>query len=135
MNSWCYGAPGIGLARLGGLPILDTPLIRADIEVALKTTGDPGLQTIDHLCCGNFGRAEILFVAGQRLNRPDLIELSHQKVAATLSRAGESQAFSLFNNLRTGTYHPGFFQGTAGIGYQLLRMAQPDQLPSVLLWE
>jgi lantibiotic modifying enzyme len=31
--------------------------------------------------------------------------------------------------------NPGFFQGKAGIGYELLRMARPDLLPSVLLWE
>jgi lantibiotic modifying enzyme len=31
--------------------------------------------------------------------------------------------------------NPSFFQGTAGIGYELLRMARPDLLPSVLLWE
>ena len=29
--------------------------------------------------------------------------------------------------------NPGFFQGTAGIGYELLRMARPDLLPSVLV--
>ncbi len=32
-------------------------------------------------------------------------------------------------------YNPGFFQGASGIGYELLRLAYPDQLPSVLLWE
>ena len=32
-------------------------------------------------------------------------------------------------------FHPGFFQGASGIGYQLLRLAYPEQLPSVLLWE
>lgn len=134
MTSWCHGAPGIGLARLGGLPVLDTPQIRADIEVAVNKAGH-GLHTTDHLCCGNFGRAEILLAAGQRLNRPDLITLAHQQAAAALSRAGESHAFSFFAGLPAGTYHPGFFQGTAGIGYQLLRLARPDHLPSVLLWE
>lgn len=32
-------------------------------------------------------------------------------------------------------HSPGFFQGAAGIGYELLRLAHPDHLPSVLLWE
>jgi lantibiotic modifying enzyme len=32
-------------------------------------------------------------------------------------------------------YNPGLFQGMAGIGYQLLRLACPDELPSLLLWE
>ena len=38
MTSWCHGAPGIGLARLGGLAILDTAEIRQEIAVALNTT-------------------------------------------------------------------------------------------------
>jgi lantibiotic modifying enzyme len=29
---------------------------------------------------------------------------------------------------------PSFFQGTAGIGYHLLRHAHPDLVPSVLVW-
>jgi hypothetical protein len=29
----------------------------------------------------------------------------------------------------------GFFQGYSGIGYQLLRFAYPDQIPSVLAFE
>ncbi len=32
-------------------------------------------------------------------------------------------------------YQTGFCQGTAGIGYELLRLGYPDLLPSVLLWQ
>jgi lantibiotic modifying enzyme len=32
-------------------------------------------------------------------------------------------------------YNPGLFQGYAGIGYELLRVAFPDKVPSILLWE
>lgn len=38
MTSWCHGATGVGLARLGSLMILDTAQIRQDIAVALNTT-------------------------------------------------------------------------------------------------
>ncbi|WNZ43775.1 type 2 lanthipeptide synthetase LanM [Leptolyngbya boryana CZ1] len=31
-------------------------------------------------------------------------------------------------------FHPGFFQGLAGIGYTHLRLAHPEIIPSVLLW-
>ncbi len=56
MAGWCYGASGIGLARLGGLSILDTPKERYEIEVALETTLACGLLSLDNLCCGNFGQ-------------------------------------------------------------------------------
>jgi lantibiotic modifying enzyme len=38
-------------------------------------------------------------------------------------------------NLPKGVFSPSFFQGTAGIGYELLRLAYSEVLPSVLLWE
>ncbi|MEI8354897.1 MAG: lanthionine synthetase LanC family protein [Deltaproteobacteria bacterium] len=86
----------------------------------------------DHLCCGNIGRAEILFTAGCRLGR---LELKR----GALANASKIVALS-----RTrGTYIPdsatpsslNFFKGASGIGYTLLRMVYPELLPSLLLFE
>lgn len=132
MCSWCHGAPGIGLARLGGLDILDTPEIRQDIEVAINTTKQQKLTGIDHLCCGNLGRVEFLLTASRKLSRPELLEDAMQIASQVVARAKQKGHFGYGPIL---TFHPGFFQGAAGIGYELLRLAYPDQLPSVLLWE
>ena len=132
--SWCNGAPGIGLARLGGLSTLDSETIRQDIEVALQTTQKIGLHNIDHLCCGNFGYAEVFLVAGSQLKRDELIELAQKQAASLVDRA-EQSSFQIFPGNFRGIYNPGFFQGTAGIGYQFLRLAYPELLPSVLLWQ
>jgi type 2 lantibiotic biosynthesis protein LanM len=132
MCSWCHGAPGIGLARVGGLNILDTPEIRQDIEAAIKTTRKQKLSGIDRLCCGNLGLTEFLFTAGQKLSQPELIETAMNQAAQVVARAEQQEHFSYGLSL---TFHPAFFQGASGIGYQLLRLAYPDQLPSVLLWE
>jgi lantibiotic modifying enzyme len=51
-----------------------------------------------------------------------------------VARARRSGAYRLFPNLPSTAFNPGFFQGVAGIGYSLLRLADKD-LPSVLLWE
>ncbi len=134
-TNWCHGATGIGLARLGGLTILDTEAIRQDMAVAIETTKKFGLQGIDHLCCGNFGRSEFLLVAWQKLKQKELWATIQQQVAYCLERAEKAGGFQLFPHLPPDAYSPGFFQGTAGIGYELLRLAQPDLLPSVLLWE
>jgi type 2 lantibiotic biosynthesis protein LanM len=135
MTSWCNGAPGIGLARLGGLTILDTAEIRQEIAVALNTTQQFGLQNLDHLCCGNFGRMEVLLVAAQKLSHPGFWETVQKQAARVVIRAKQVGAFYLFPELPNDVYNPGFFQGTAGIGYELLRLAYSDSLPSVLLWE
>lgn len=135
MVSWCHGAPGIGLARLGSLSILETEEIHQDVEVALQTTQKHGLQGLDILCCGNFGCIELLLVAAQKLFRTELREKALQRAACVVAKVEQTGAYQLFPNLPNYVFSPGFFQGTAGIGYELLRLAYPEILPSVLLLE
>jgi len=133
--SWCHGAAGIGLGRLGGLSILETSEIHQDIEVALQTTQKYGLQGVDHLCCGHLGRCEVLLLGAQKLSRPELLTMAQQRAAWVLARAKQAGGYQLFANLPNHVFSPEFFGGTAGIGYELLRLAYPEALPSVLLWE
>jgi lantibiotic modifying enzyme len=135
MVTWCHGAPGIALARLGSLSIYQTDEMFQEVEVALQTTQKYGLQAVDHLCCGNFGRIEVLLVAAQKLSRPQLLETAQKQGACLVNRADKMGAYQLFHNLPNSLFNPGFFQGTAGIGYELLRLAYPDVLPALLLWE
>lgn len=128
MTNWCHGAPGIGLARLGSLAILDTSEIRQDIEMALKTTQHFGISGVDHLCCGNFGRIEFLLEAARQLTRPRLLEEAQKKASLIVTTARKTDSFA-------GVYDPSFFRGIAGIGYELLRLTEPNLLPSVLLWK
>ncbi|MBW4494007.1 MAG: type 2 lantipeptide synthetase LanM family protein [Oscillatoria princeps RMCB-10] len=134
MVSWCHGAAGIALARLGGLSVWQTEEICEDVEVALQTTCRHSLQGVDCVCCGNFGRLEALLAGAQKLCRPQLREIALQKAAWGVARAQKMGGYQ-FPNLPVSAFSPSFFQGTAGIGYQLLRLAHPDMLPSVLLWE
>jgi lantibiotic modifying enzyme len=135
MTTWCHGAPGIALARMGGLAMLDTPQVRADIEIALQKIQQVTFQGSDHLCCGNLGRAEILLTASQRLTRPELAHIARERAALVVTKAEKRGSFVLNVLLPQRLYNPCFFQGLAGIGYGLLRMTYPDVLPSVLLWE
>jgi type 2 lantibiotic biosynthesis protein LanM len=133
-TSWCNGGPGVGLARLGGLAGLDTPAIGADIDAATNVILRAGTGGVDHLCCGNLGRADILLEMGQRLARPDLTHAARARIAALRHRAHERDGYRLWWKAGGGVSVPGLFQGTSGIGYALLRAAFPDRLPAVLLW-
>ncbi|MCS6959845.1 MAG: type 2 lanthipeptide synthetase LanM family protein [Pseudanabaenaceae cyanobacterium SKYGB_i_bin29] len=135
MNSWCHGACGITLGRLGCLTTLDSADLRTTIERGLQTTGNEAFQTIDHLCCGNLGRMETLLTASQILERPDLAEKVKWQLANLLRRAQRVGGFYLLPHIPTGVFNPGFFQGLAGVGYAMLRIAKPAQYPSVLLWQ
>jgi type 2 lantibiotic biosynthesis protein LanM len=132
---WCHGAPGIGLARLGGLPILDDGRVRRDVEAAIRTTLRMDQEGPDHLCCGNLGRADLLLAAHRHLDRPDLTDAARSRADRVARRAKASRGFTLHTALSDRVHMPGFFMGTSGIGYQLLRVEHPEVVSSVLLWE
>jgi type 2 lantibiotic biosynthesis protein LanM len=135
MMAWCNGAPGIGLARLGGLQMLTSDLVQQDIERAITATRAFGPGNLDHLCCGSLGRIELLQMAARLLGRPDLLEEAHTLAGAMAARVRQSGFFELSALLPRDIFAPGFFQGVSGIGYSFLRLTHPQILPSVLLWQ
>jgi type 2 lantibiotic biosynthesis protein LanM len=135
MTSWCHGASGIGLARLGTLQLLDSTEIRRDVDTALKTTLEHGIRGADHLCCGNLGRLDFILEAAKRFDQPHLLEGARTQASQVLTRAAREGSFLLNIKPPPGMYMPGLFNGSSGIGYGLLRLAYPERLPSVLLWE
>jgi type 2 lantibiotic biosynthesis protein LanM len=134
-HGWCHGAPGIALGRIGCLAIQDEPGLRDEIEIALRTTEAAGLGTVDHLCCGNLGRAEVMLIAATRLAEPRWRTAALDLAARVIDRAHRTGAYCLQPGLDDPLLMPGLFQGVAGIGYGLLRLARPDLVPSVLLSE
>ena len=68
-------------------------------------------------------------------SRKELWNTVEKQAAWLVARAKQVGAFYLSPELPGDVYNPGFFQGTTGIGYQLLRLAYPNSLSSVLLWE
>jgi type 2 lantibiotic biosynthesis protein LanM len=140
MTSWCHGAPGIALARLGSLSVIDNEAIRSDINNGLSTTlkfvRDPAKGQRDHLCCGHFGRADILLAAGQMLGIDEYTQAALNLASARIEQAHKNGDYCLLRGLPRDLPQPGFFNGLAGIGYTCLRFSQlDDPLPSALLWE
>jgi type 2 lantibiotic biosynthesis protein LanM len=135
MTSWCHGAPGIGLARMAGLGVCDDAVRRGEVERGLVTTAACPLDDVDHLCCGNLGRLDVLWTAGLRLERPELQDAALRRAGLVLARARATGGYRLAPGLLGAAVAPSLFCGSAGIGYQFLRLAQPAVVPSVLLLE
>ena len=134
LRAWCHGAAGIGLARVDalrrGLDALPAAELRADVEQALGVVDPDEIGPGDHVCCGAFGRIELLHEA-------ERAGLADPGLAARVASAavGRRRALGGFA-LGAGEWlSPGFFQGTSGIGYTLLRLAHPGRFPNALLWE
>lgn len=129
MAAWCHGAPGIGLARLASLTDLDDAEIRAEIETALKTTLKQGFGFNHSLCHGDLGNIELILQASRTLNdckwNSELKRLTGI-IYNSIDREGWLCGVPL------GVEVPGLMTGLAGIGYELLRLAKPEIIPSIL---
>ncbi len=135
--TWCHGAPGIGLARLGSLQIINTSTIHQDVQLALQSTEKMFTDGLDTLCCGNLGRSELFVAAGHNLQRPELLEKATHQATLIIKHKETTGAFQMPYGLGdySHAFQLGFFHGLAGIGYQILRIAHPALLPSVMLWQ
>lgn len=127
--AWCHGAPGIGLARLLGLHQLDNDDIRSEIGAALETTLARGFGYNHCLCHGDLGNTDWLLEASARLGEPRWCSEAN-RLAATVLASIEKNGWICGNPLQVES--PGLMTGLAGIGYGLLRLAEPTLVPSVL---
>jgi lantibiotic modifying enzyme len=129
---WCLGAAGQALARLPALKAFGTSEIREEIAHGLATARSAPLEPVDHLCCGNLGRAEVLLRASEALGDAELRTAAEELARATLARAEQAGAWRWRFDPRPGLFDPTFFTGAAGVGYTLLRLASPRRLPCML---
>jgi type 2 lantibiotic biosynthesis protein LanM len=136
MTAWCHGAAGIGLARLNSLPHADDPAVRAEIATALETTLKHGFGHNHSLCHGDAGNLELLLQASRVLG-DHKCEAHIQRLAAamleSIEQDGEQHGWQCGTPYTVET--PGLMTGLAGIGLQLLRLADPELAPSVLVLE
>jgi lantibiotic modifying enzyme len=127
--AWCHGAPGIGLGRLLSLRHLDDPQVRSEINAALGTTLARGFGSNHSLCHGDLGNLELLLQASLKLGEPRW-RAEAARIAAVILESIDRNGWICGNPL--GVESPGLMTGLAGIGYALLRLAEPHRVPSVL---
>jgi type 2 lantibiotic biosynthesis protein LanM len=132
MNAWCHGAAGGVLARLAMRDVIDDPELEEELDAAIETVRVAGAATVDHLCCGTTGRIEALVTAGDLLHRPDLHEAARRLVAGLVSQAEAGGGYVLHPPPHHRVFEAGFFRGLSGIGYELLRVADPSRVHSIL---
>jgi type 2 lantibiotic biosynthesis protein LanM len=132
ITSWCHGAAGIGLARVRMLRHVKQPELLDEIKTAVATTLDHGFGMNHSLCHGDFGNLELLLEAARVLDDPGLRVQLNRLLGLILDEA-RGDGWACGNALDVES--PGLMTGLAGIGYQLLRFADPAAIPSVLVLE
>lgn len=132
--TWCNGASGIALSRALSLSLGVEGEMReefrseleAGLQAALSGIGDG--QT---LCHGDMGVADLHLTAGVLLEVPAWRDIAYRIGAMVaedvVARGGQATAgIGYLNDL------PGLMSGSAGVGLQMLRLAFPKKVPSVL---
>jgi lantibiotic modifying enzyme len=132
-RSWCHGLPGVGISRLGLLPIQKyCSHAKADLAFILQTLGSEShTHGSHHLCCGDCGEIDFLIEASKI---DEFKEVSEQllgiRTRSLLESIGNAQLFHGTVGSIKFSLAPDLFQGAAGIGYTLLRIQNRD-LPVV----
>ena len=132
MWSWCHGAPGIGLVRLEALGSTDDPEVAGDLASALTSTVLFGFGSNDSLCHGDLGNLELLLRARELGYGGEWEDALGAHSARLIARLGEGHWRC---GIPGGVETPGLMTGLAGIGYELLRLAEPERVPSLLALE
>jgi lantibiotic modifying enzyme len=137
LTSWCW-RPGnrsgrLALSSCNGTHD-DELLLARDLTRAVEGTQRSDFCGFDHICCGNFGRIELLWEAGRQKRNPDWSNAAVTLADQILRRAERDGRWHLLEELPVEAHLPGLFLGESGIGYQLLRLAEPERVPSVLMF-
>lgn len=127
--SWCRGAAGIGISRLSCLTRAgDQDASHREIDAALAAVSQANARS-HCLCHGVAGTLELYLHAAATLGNPRW-QLAADQLAARMLASIAKHGWSCGTPLNAQT--PGLMVGLAGIGYGLLRAADPAHVPSVL---
>lgn len=129
--AWSHGAPGIGLVRQKLLKsnLYDknmNKILTIDLENCIKKTINSGFSNNkDILIYGKLGNLELL------INQEIFFEVDFN--LELMFKNSQIYGWQYGYNLKD-FYLPGFFQGSSGIAYQLLRISNIN-IPSVLSFD
>jgi hypothetical protein len=134
-NAWCHGAAGIGLSRVKAYDYLGK--YGKELNMTIKKTISSDIKNLREyvsptLCHGYGGNAELFIFASSFANKHGLKKNAEHIAEWIINRkkTGNSYLSGYLNAGQTEDYS--LFVGNAGIGYFLLRLLEPDKVPSIL---
>lgn len=134
MNAWCHGAAGIGLTRSVAFEYTGEKRWLSDlhrsIEKTLPNASTNYSSSSFTLCHGFGGNAELFLEAFRLFNDKKYHEYATQIAGKSIESSRDTGHYR--NGLGTDLFDPNLFLGAAGIGYYYLRVAAPQDVPSIL---
>jgi lantibiotic modifying enzyme len=137
--AWCHGAPGIALSRARAFRLTGSEEAKREAAVAIATTEMGVRQSLAYpgpadfsLCHGLAGNAECAAVAARTLGNGAGTGADRDLARFGIERYHADRA-PWPCGVPGGGENPTLMLGLAGIGHFYLRLALPDQVPSVLM--
>ncbi|HEX6903162.1 MAG TPA: lanthionine synthetase LanC family protein [Thermoanaerobaculia bacterium] len=136
--AWCHGAPGIALSRARAWKLTGSEEAKKEAAVAINTTERSVRQAMSYpgadfsLCHGLGGNAECAAVAARILGNGAGTGADRDLARFGIERYHNDRA-PWPCGVPGGGEAPGLMLGLAGIGHFYLRLALPDQIPSILM--
>ena len=118
-NQWCHGSTGIGLSRV----LINNE--QEELIVSIDKVLNGYRKVDDGLCHGNMGDIELLLTYAEKMHKEEFHFFSKVFVLETAKNIDLTGKEKFSTDL-------GLFNGLAGIGYQLLRVSHPEEVPSVM---
>ncbi|WP_180968267.1 type 2 lanthipeptide synthetase LanM family protein [Cytobacillus massiliigabonensis] len=130
LHQWCHGSTGIGISRALISNYYSDKYIKEEIEIAVNNLLMSGFKLEDSLCHGNMGDIEFFLTLAILFDRKEAKEHALKILHQMLQEKRTNGQFHIRHT--EGFIGIGLFTGLAGVGYEMLRMAEPDLVPSVL---
>ncbi|MEM1170689.1 MAG: type 2 lanthipeptide synthetase LanM family protein [Cyanobacteria bacterium P01_H01_bin.35] len=127
---WCNSVPGVGLANLRFLQDGEGGQILAEVKAGIEIVLKRGFGLNHCLCHGDLGNLEFVLQARDILN-VNQWDAEIDRIAGMIFESIDK--YGWLCGVPLGVETPGLMTGIAGIGYGLLRLAEPQRIPSVLM--
>ena len=134
--SWCRGAAGIGIARIAAHAVAPDLVMLAEATAAIEFVRTHLMSPQDDddasLCHGAGGAIELLLVAGSLLGEPVHLDAARRAGHALTQRFRTRGRYGA--GIWPGAHNPSLLYGLAGTAALLVRLHDPDLLPSPALF-
>ncbi len=131
-EAWCWGRPGVALARAGLNDVLGDshPWLANQAKIYASQMGDTP-KPEDCLCHGTFGDIALQCEFGATIAET-YRESARELAINAVKRATTAGQLRLPNERVESVARPSLLLGIAGAGYATLRLLAPERVPSVL---
>lgn len=133
--SWGYGSLGVAMGRLSLMAPLRSRHPDQQLIDFLDGLDQTGLPDADGLAEGSAGVVDVMVSIARALPHSYYEQRANYWCSQMVARAHDRGGYVCIADIPGVYEHPGVWHGTAGIAYQLARMAYPRLFGSLLAFE